>query len=77
MTLFVVLLSVVLILAVFLVIPRRPAATNQSSSIEDEAELTRAEEDLADLDVMTTPEEATEELPDWGPGAPKSRRGSS
>jgi len=77
MTLFVVLLSVVLLLAVLLVIPRRPTATSQSSSIEDEAELTRAEEDLADLDVMTTPEEAIEELPDWGPGAPRYRRGSS
>ncbi len=76
MTLFVVLLSVVLLLAVLLVIPRRPTATSQSSSIEDEAELNRAEEDLADLDVMTTPEEAIEELPDWGPGAPKYRRGS-
>jgi hypothetical protein len=76
MTLFVVLLSVVLLLAVLLVIPRRPTATSQSSSIEDEAELTRAEDDLADLDVMTTPEEAIEELPDWGPGAPKYPRGS-
>ena len=76
MTLLVVFLIVVLILAVLLVIPRAPSATSQSSAVEDEEELSRAEEDLADLDAMITPEEATEELPDWGPGAPKHRRGS-
>jgi len=77
MTLLVVFLIGVLILGVILVIPRRPSATSRSSAVEDEEELTRAEEDLADLDAMITPEEATEELPDWGPGAPKHRRGPS
>ncbi len=74
MTLLVLFLIVVLILAVLLVIPRRPSATSQSSAVGDEEELTRAEEDLADMDAMITPEEALEELPDWGPGAPKRRR---
>jgi flagellar biosynthesis/type III secretory pathway M-ring protein FliF/YscJ len=77
MTLLVVFLIVVLILAVLLVIPRRSSATSQSSAVEDEEELTRAEEDVADLNAMITPEEATEELPDWGPGVPKPRRGPS
>jgi hypothetical protein len=33
--------------------------------------LGEAESEVAELDAMTTPQEAAEELPDWGPGAPK------
>ena len=31
-----------------------------------------AEAELQDLDIHTSPDEAEGELPDWGPGAPKS-----
>jgi hypothetical protein len=34
-------------------------------------ELQEAEEEVQDLDAFATPEEADEQLPDWGPGAPK------
>lgn len=30
-----------------------------------------AETEVQDLDVLTSPDEAEGELPDWGPGAPK------
>lgn len=36
-----------------------------------ESETGEAEEEVQDLDAFTSPDEAEEELPDWGPGAPK------
>lgn len=33
-----------------------------------------AEQEVRDLGALTTPEDADDELPDWGPGAPKQRR---
>lgn len=33
-----------------------------------------AEHEVRDLNALTTPEDADDELPDWGPGAPKQRR---
>lgn len=33
-----------------------------------------AEQEVRDLDALTTPEDADDELTDWGPGAPKQRR---
>lgn len=38
----------------------------------DRAILLEAESEVAELDVGVTPAEATEQLPDWGPGAPKT-----
>ena len=76
MGLLVVFLSIILVLAVLLVIPRKPAAPSQSRTVEDAEELSRAEQELADLNAMATPEDAAEELPDWGPGAPKYRKES-
>lgn len=35
-------------------------------------ELAAAEEEVHDVDALASPEDAAEELPDWGPGAPKS-----
>lgn len=32
---------------------------------------TEAEDEVQELDVFTAPDDAEEELPDWGPGAPK------
>jgi hypothetical protein len=34
--------------------------------------LDEAEEEVRDVDAFATPEDAREDLPDWGPGAPKS-----
>ncbi len=33
-----------------------------------------AEQEVRDLDALATPEDADDELTDWGPGAPKQRR---
>jgi hypothetical protein len=65
-----------LVLAVLLVVPRGGATGSGTSRIADidEDELSEAEEELRDLDITTTPEEASEEIPDWGPGAPKLRK---
>ncbi|MEE8115727.1 MAG: hypothetical protein V3T28_01360 [Gemmatimonadales bacterium] len=34
--------------------------------------LEEAEREVRDLDAMTSPDDADQELPDWGPGAPRS-----
>lgn len=44
--------------------PRRDA-----SAADDDTEA--AEDEVRDVDAFATPEDAEEELPDWGPGAPK------
>ncbi len=77
MSLLVIVLVLVLAFALFIAIPRRPSGTGnrprgvRSDEIDTE-ELAQAEEELSELDAMATPEEAEEELPDWGPGAPKN-----
>ena len=38
----------------------------------DSATLLEAESEVAELDAAVTPDEAAEQLPDWGPGAPKT-----
>ena len=82
MGLLAVLMVVVLVLAVLVVVPRRGGAVKdrngrRESRVDDAEELARAESDLAGLDAMATPDESAEELPDWGPGAPKVNRNSS
>ncbi len=37
-------------------------------------ETVAAEQEVRDLDALGTPEDADDELPDWGPGAPRQRR---
>ncbi len=37
----------------------------------DHEVLAEAEQEVRDLDPLASPEEAEEELPDWGPGAQK------
>lgn len=39
---------------------------------QETQETKEAEDQVQDLDAFTSPDEAEEELPDWGPGAPKS-----
>jgi hypothetical protein len=50
-----------------------PAKRRVAGSQPDDETL-EAEREVQGLDASTTPEEADDELPDWGPGAPKGRR---
>lgn len=36
----------------------------------EDPDLVEAEEEVRELDAMTSPDEADDHLPDWGPGAP-------
>jgi len=38
----------------------------------DHEVLEAAEHEVRDLDAFTAPDDAEDELPDWGPGAPRS-----
>lgn len=48
----------------------KPRAHPDDDSI-DRATLAEAEEEVRDLDAFLAPQDADDELPDWGPGAPK------
>jgi hypothetical protein len=78
-SLFVVLLVAALTLAWLIFAPGRRAHVEQLieevNRSDDEEELAKAEEEVRDLDVMATPEDATQALPDWGPGVPRKKRG--
>lgn len=69
MTYFALLLLVAAVAAWLL---RLPTHRQSENPIEDPDELEEAEDEVRDLDAFTTPEEAQEDLPDWGPGTPKS-----
>ena len=43
---------------------------------DDDEELAEAEDEVRNLDVMATPDDATLELPDWGPGVPQKKKRS-
>lgn len=76
MSLLVILLLLVLALSILLVVPRRVphrGASRQTGDIDEDA-LERAEAELQDLRPLATPEDADDELPDWGPGVPKPPR---
>lgn len=70
-------LSLLLILAVlaaalaWLLGGRRRRASGEASDEIDRETLEEAESELEDLDAFATPDDADDELPDWGPGAPK------
>jgi hypothetical protein len=51
---------------------RPPTHRPSANPIEDVDELSEAEEEVRDLDAFATPEDAKDDLPDWGPGTPKS-----
>jgi hypothetical protein len=55
---------------------RRDGRTGREQRDEwEEKELRDAEEEVRGLDAFATPEDADDQLPDWGPGAgPGSRR---
>ena len=79
MSLFVVLLVAALTLAWIIFAPGRRARVErlieEVNRSDDEEALAKAEEEVRDLDVMATPEDATQALPDWGPGVPRKKRG--
>jgi hypothetical protein len=52
-----------------LVLLRRPERSG-SPDDRDEETLEEAEREVRDLGAMTSPDEADDELTDWGPGAP-------
>jgi len=52
----------------------RPGPDDERDAWEDK-ELRDAEEEVRNLDAFATPEDADDQLPDWGPGAgPGPRR---
>jgi len=52
--------------------PRRSEKVVVDNDLIDQEILKIAEEEVAELDAMATPEDAAEDLPDWGPGAPRA-----
>ena len=51
-----------------------PAKSGGAQPDDIDAEtLSAAEQEVRDLGVSTSPEDADDELPDWGPGVPKHR----
>lgn len=48
---------------------RKPRHGQADTAGRDAAALREAEEEVRDLDVSTSPEDADDELTDWGPGA--------
>jgi hypothetical protein len=78
-SLLVILLLLILALSVLLVVPRKESGRRRSVAGNtediDEDVLAQAEAELEDVRSTATPEEADDELPDWGPGVPKRPRG--
>lgn len=68
------LLFFMLLLAATLAWLLRPGHSkeNDEDPVEDPEMLEEAERELEDLDAFSTPEDAEQDLPDWGPGAPKT-----
>jgi hypothetical protein len=48
----------------------RPARSSKPGD-RDDAVLEEAEREVRDLNATTTPDEADDQLEDWGPGAPR------
>jgi hypothetical protein len=65
-----------LVAAVLVWLLGRPKASVRSDNIdEDDVEpeiLEEAEDEVRGLDAFTSPEDADDDLPDWGPGVPKT-----
>ena len=50
--------------------PTHRQAVDEQDLTVDQDVLDEAEQEVQELDTFTTPEDADDELPDWGPGAP-------
>jgi hypothetical protein len=70
-------LSVILVLLVAALVwliarPRRSGGAPRPEHPDiDQDVLDEAEQEVQELDALTRPEDADDQLPDWGPGAPK------
>lgn len=77
MPLLIVLFICVLVFAVFVIVPRRSVDHGRRGRYGEQLDhevLAEAEEEIASLDAAISPEEADDELPDWGPGVPRRDR---
>lgn len=77
MPLVIILFICVLVFAVFVIVPRKPQDPGRRGHYDEQLDheaLAEAEEEIASLDAAISPEEADDELPDWGPGVPKRPR---
>ncbi len=68
---FVVLLGAAVLAWLFRPPSRRRAVEDPVFGDRDEAELAAAEREVQSLDALATPDDAEDDLPDWGPGAPR------
>jgi len=50
-----------------------PTSRRQTARRPVDEETLNAEQEVRDLDAFTTPEDADDELKDWGPGVPDQR----
>jgi hypothetical protein len=64
-------LLVAAVLAWLLARPRRARHEGLCDEDVDRETLEHAEDEVRDLDAFAAPEDADDDLPDWGPGAPK------
>jgi hypothetical protein len=63
------LIALLALIGGLLVLLRRPAHPPEPDDRDQDA-LQEAEREVRDLGAMTSPEDADDELTDWGPGAP-------
>ena len=50
-----------------------PTSRRRAAGRPVDEETLHAEQEVKDLDAFTTPEDADDELTDWGPGVPNQR----
>ncbi len=50
-----------------------PTSRRRTAARPVDEETLNAEQEVQDLDAFTTPEDADDELTDWGPGVPDQR----
>ena len=65
------LLGVAVLLAGIGWLIRRPGRTSAEPDDRDPEALANAEAEVRDVDALATPEDARDDLPDWGPGTPR------
>ena len=67
---------ILLVAAILVWLIGRPRASVRNDDIGganvDREILEEAEDEVRDLDAFTSPEDADDDLPDWGPGVPKA-----
>lgn len=71
MSIFFWIVAALLLAALAVRLVRSPSRPPADPGGIDREELDAAEREVRDLDALTSPEEANEQMPDWGPGAPR------